>query len=368
MKTMPVPTADSGFFGRPFVMSNISARMRRRFEDSFLFTLLARPKVDLAKPVFIWGAGRSGTHLLYDILSLHPDLVFYSAKERSKKGIWGDLHHGASAPEKLVGRRIPIEGKGHFWGGNGVPPVMRGYLGRNAVREIDVDRVIETYQRLHYNFRLRPGGKETRILDKCPSYIMMVEVIDEVFPDAFHLFCIRDPRAVVNSMLRLSRFPPPGMGNAGTDRGDGFFGSISPDGYEKLIGQPLVRRLCWQVEELVRHGFRQRLNLGERLIPFRYEELLQNVWSAADWLFEALDLPQFTELRKLIPERFPDYSPEWPKSGQRFTANWDICFSDDELPYFTPIDRLSGFLGYDPESVGRICGSINETKIVAGHG
>ena len=70
--------------------------------------------ITFEKPVFIWGVGRSGTHLIYDILSLHPSMNCLKVESRWKKGLWGAMNWGDSTTEQLKGYRIPVEGIAHF--------------------------------------------------------------------------------------------------------------------------------------------------------------------------------------------------------------------------------------------------------------
>ena len=107
----------------------------------------------LEKPVFIWGAGKSGTHLLYDLLSLHPSLACFKVSGRRNKGLWGDLHWGDSTPEQLKGKPVPQEGGVHFWGQAGVPYFKVssgevetiGLLGRQDLSKSSIRAVRERY-------------------------------------------------------------------------------------------------------------------------------------------------------------------------------------------------------------------------------
>ena len=87
------------------VMSAGVGRRVRRVAES----VLQRSRVTLSRPVFIWGAPRSGTHLLYDLLSLHPDVACPRAWDRRKKGIWGGMHWGDDTPAALRDRPAPYE-------------------------------------------------------------------------------------------------------------------------------------------------------------------------------------------------------------------------------------------------------------------
>ena len=314
--------------------------------------------VTMKKPIFIWGTGRSGTHLLYDILSLHPDLCFVNTKHRWKKGLWGDMHHGDTTPHKLKGYPIPVEGMSFNWQPAGIIPRFYGILTKDCILKINTGKVINNYKKLDTEWRWkRSNDKKYRILDKTPAYIMMVELINAIFPDSFHIFCIRDPRAVVNSILRVARF----TGNDSYEKEymDGFFANMYPDGYEKLIGKSIVEILCWQVEQLIKIGFDYWKILGDRLIPFRYEKLINDAHSSVAYLFNKAKLFNYKDISRLIPNEFRNYSPEWPQKGAAFSANKNICFGSEELNYFDRLLPLVQNLGYDDAEVGKIAGTMN---------
>ena len=59
----------------------------------------------LSQPIFIWGAPRSGTFLLYDILSLHGNILYVSAFQKAWLGViraCGVIFTGESRTQKFV--------------------------------------------------------------------------------------------------------------------------------------------------------------------------------------------------------------------------------------------------------------------------
>lgn len=327
-----------------------------------IFKNLRKSSVTLKKPIFIWGTGRSGTHLLYDIMSLNPDVCFVKVFERWKKGLWGMMHYGDTTPEKLKGYPIPVEGVPFIWEPAGVNSKFYGIMTKKDINKINNDCIITNYMKLAMRWKWKKSEREYRILDKSPIYIMMIELINNIFPDSYHIFCIRDPRAVVNSILRIARFTSKEVYEK--EYSDGFFSHMYPNGYEKLIGKSIVEILCWQVEQLILLGFKYGVFLNNRLIPFRYEELLNNAHNCATYLYKITELSEFDEIRNLIPKEFEDYSPNWPEKGKRFFPTKEICFSSSELEYFENIESLAQSLGYDVNKVGKIVKSINLSAFI----
>lgn len=314
------------------------------------------------KPLFIWGVGKSGSHLLYDVLSLHPSLVCRRVPHRVNKGLWGGLHWGEATPDSLRGEPIPCEGGVHFWaeatapffGSDGGVTQTIGVVTRERLSQEDVRRVRERYAALKKDWFWR--GLRFRILDKTASYILMSGAIDAVFPDAYHIFCVRDPRAVLNSFLRVHRFPAypdlPHRGRYWMDR-IGFW-AIVPPGYQRHQHEPLVKRLCWQIQELYKIGFASRRYLGDRLIEFRYESLLGDAYALVAALMVRLGLDPFPDFRLMIPPTFPDFSPPWPRSGIPPEEPFGLrrCYLDEECEFLKELDDFAVHLGYDPDRLG----------------
>jgi hypothetical protein len=319
-----------------------------------IMNLLKGHDIMCEKSVFIWGIGRSGTHLLYDILSLHPSLMCAKTNTRWKKGLWGSMHWGDSTPDKLKGYGIPYEGFQRFWRGAGLEFEGVGMVLRHQVSAQFIQKVSKRYATLHQDWFWKRGTRY-RILDKSPMYILMIEAIDAVFPDSYHIFCLRDPRAILNSLLRIYRFRE--RDDVGRGRIDeiGFWGVVPP-GYEAHQHEPLVPRLCWQIQALHDIGFGSQALLQDRLIAFRYESLLHEAHQATSDLFQRLALPDWSEIANLIPQTFPDYSPPWPRPGEPVHEPYGKvrCYLDEEMEQVTVLNELAVQLGYDPNQVGAI--------------
>lgn len=323
--------------------------------------LLKTSRVTLERPIFIWGTGRSGTHLLFDVLSLHPALIFPRAKTRWKKGLWGNMHWGENTPEQLKGRPIPEEGFQRFWMDAGLQFDFKGLLRRQDLDNRIASAIRERYASTLYREWFWNGSLTLRILDKTPIFVMMLDAVDAIFPDAYHIYCLRDPRAVLNSFLRNARFPEKESSTAGIPE-TGFWSSLRPPGYEAYQSKPLAERLAWQVQTLVEIGFASREFLGDRLICFKYEELLSDSHTSADWLLQRLDLAPFPGIRALIPPKFSDYSPPWPDADGRVAESYGRirCYRDDEIGQVTGLNDLAVQMGYDRYRVG----VVTETSLV----
>lgn len=318
--------------------------------------LFSKSLITDKKPVFIWGTGRCGSYLLYDILSLHPELCSPSTNGlRTKKGLWGHLHHGENIPTGIEDYPRPIEGGNLVWTPAGLPDKIHEN-DHDGFDQVDVNKVKAAYKMLCTGPLYDFSSKKCRILDKQPNYLLLVPLINKIYPDAFHVFCVRDPRLVVNSILRLMRFTSPDI--AGPAYKDGFFGNMFPVGAMKRMDPLTIENLVWQVNALIRTGLSYSKILGERLILFRYESLHFHAHESIRLLFDCLELSPQNSLIQLLPDKFENYAPRWPTDDAKFKANEEISFDSSEKPYFDSLNDISARLNYDIDIPGKFNGEI----------
>ena len=316
--------------------------------------------INLESPVFIWGTGRCGSYLLYDIMSLHPSLeCLRTHQNREKKGLWGELHWDSKSGIFEPNSGKPIEGFNHFWG-----PYVTSMTNLDGcyqttsslMPEESYIHVKNKYRALASKWIWSWRNPPLRFLDKCPRYIMMIDCISKLFPDARHVFCVRDPRSVVNSILRLMRFtranavPPPYP--------DGFWANMYPAGFENVLGRPLVETVCWQINELINLGLGHKSLLENKLHIIRIEEFFSSPRERVTELIYALQLPVADEVFAQLPDCFPDFSPKWPSKHKDFERSFEISFNSSEFSNFQIFDSLVNQLGYDPKVPGKIVGPL----------
>jgi len=307
--------------------------------------------MDLDRPVFIWGVPRSGTHLLYDVLSLHPSLACPTTPQRAKKGLWGNMHWGEDTPPALRGRPAPHEGFDRFWLGAGIQYDSIGLFERSRLDPSLGARIRTRYADLRRGWA-GSGTARYRVLDKCPTYLLMLDAIDAVFPDSLHVFLIRDPRAVLNSLLRVYRFPERGRGQIDEL---GFTTGVPP-GHEAHRGESVVARLSWQIGALHALGDAHGARWPGRVFRVHYESLLADAHGTVEALFRDLGLTIWPSLRELVPRTFRGYDPPWPRPGEPTAVPFgkERCWEDGEVGQLEPVETLARALGYRAHRPGRL--------------
>lgn len=126
----------------------------------------------LDRPVFIIGAPRSGTSMLFAILRISGGLAHWPGEAHE---VWEADHH----------------------------PALRGWES-NALTAADADPA--TVERIRRDFFLVTGPRR-RLIDKTPRNALRIPFIETVFPDARYVFLVRDGRDNINSLINAWRTP-----------------------------------------------------------------------------------------------------------------------------------------------------------------
>lgn len=164
---------------RKSLKTNFNPDLRWRAERVLLRTqqLVHLPALlmgaELDRPIFIVGAPRSGTMLLYRILRSHSRLAHWRPSEAHE--VWEADYH----------------------------PALRGWES-NVLDASDVEP--EAAGRIRRSFLL-VAGRHRRLIDKTPRNVLRVPFVDAVFPDARYVYLRRDGRENVNSLINAWRSP-----------------------------------------------------------------------------------------------------------------------------------------------------------------
>lgn len=126
----------------------------------------------LDRPIFIIGAPRSGTSILFSVLRSSGSVAHWPGEAHE---VWEADHH----------------------------PALRGW-DSNVLTADDVDPA--TKERIAREFFLVTGTRK-RLIDKTPRNVLRAPFIDRIFPDARYVFLLRDGRDNVNSLINAWRTP-----------------------------------------------------------------------------------------------------------------------------------------------------------------
>jgi hypothetical protein len=223
---------------------------------------------EIDRPIFIVGCGRSGTTLLYQMLATHPDVGWISNyaerwPETCVVSVFSPLYRAARDSSPL--RRVlpqPSEG-GNVWDlidgadrpADGGPPVSDTATAAARVRA-------HTFVRRHLDYQRR-----SRFLNKNTQNTRRVEYLDALFPDCVVVHVVRNPIAVVESLLRVDWWP--------TLRAWPFDGATPGEWVAAGGREEVMAATIWQRE--TECAMRDGNALGpRRYIELRYEELVDD--------------------------------------------------------------------------------------------
>jgi hypothetical protein len=224
---------------------------------------------NLDRPIFIIGAPRSGTSMLYAILRASSGLAHWQGEAHE---VWEADHHPA-----LTG-----------WSSN--------VLG-------EADATDEVSARIRREFFLVTGSRR-RLIDKTPRNSVRVAFINAVFPDARFVFLQRDGRDNVNSLINAWRTPrfrtyelPEPHAIAGAD--PRWWKFVLYPGWERDRSGPLevVCAKQWKLSNDSALGALHALE-ADRWTTVRYEDLADDPEEEVGRVMGFLRLPYEAEVRR----------------------------------------------------------------------
>ena len=221
----------------------------------------------LDRPVFVIGAPRSGTSLLYSVLRAAPSFAHWPGEAHE---VWESDYH----------------------------PALRGWSS-NALTAADVEPRAAT--RIRRSFFLVAGSRR-RLIDKTPRNALRVSFVDALFPDARYVHLVRDGRENVNSLLNAWRTPryrtyrlPEPHSIPGAD--PQWWKFVLYPGWEDDSGGPLETVCARQWVTSNEHALRDLASVGGRAVRVRYEDLVDSPEDEVGRVLEFLGVPYDDALR-----------------------------------------------------------------------
>jgi len=236
------------------------ARMRIK-QVAHIPALLAGNRV--RRPIFIVGAPRSGTHMLFLILRESSKLDHWRPTEAHE--VWEHDYH----------------------------PAFRGW-DSNVLSASDLTP--EAAARIQRRFFLVTGPRRL-LLDKTPRNSLRVPFVDAVFPDARYVFLKRDGLENVNSLINAWRSPryrtyelPVPHSIPGTDRR--WWKFVLYPGWREDLAGPLEVVCARQWLTCIEHLLDAAQMIGPaRWIEVSHEDLVDDPTGTVGRLLERLELP-----------------------------------------------------------------------------
>lgn len=256
-------------------------------------------------PIFIVGAARSGTTLVFDILAAHPNVagVYESWLFTSNNGL-GSLFTTAHWPPKHSG------------------------LGNILERE-DLNTYVRNIATSIMGYAIK--AEHRFLVEKSPSHIFAIPLISEIFPDARFIHVLRDGRDVSVSVRSASR-------------------SWEPS-WRKTFGRS-VRTSARAWKHAVSRARCDGKKHGKRFLEVRYEEIHKNPFGSYCRLFNFCGIPYDDDILQAVfdstdfEKNFKSREAGFRRRGR--VGDWRMYFSlKDALVFNITAGRMLIEIGYE---------------------
>lgn len=286
------------------------------------------------RPIFLIGSGRSGTTLLLDLLTKHPDLAWFSN--------WFNLHPNypwLAAPLRIwdipiIGSKIAgrIPGLLHSHEAINVYKYCGirdlHYEKRSFLIETDVTCKAATCMRGLIARYLAFRGKK-RFITKNTNNCARVRYLKTIFPDAQFIHIIRDGRAVAYSLLNVEWWPNLTL----------WWSGFTPDEWKREGNSPI--ELCARHWQHMVHTVRSNAATfpSGDYIEIKYEDLVKDTMHQLSMILEFCDLPSMPAFENAM-KRFNIYNSnyKWRKNlskADKFILEAVLADSLEQMGYET---------------------------------
>jgi hypothetical protein len=261
-------------------------------------------KID--RPIFIVASGRSGTEVLNDLISRHPDLCWISnVSMRLSMVPFAPLLHRLHDlwPFNVSKKRNSfLQEKGLLHISPIEPDAAYDKIGlRSDVKLTEDDYDAEVDARFRKLIaRHMFWSNKPRFITKETANTQRFRLINRMFPDALFIHLIRDGRAVASSMEQNNWLQSLTLWWAGEKASD----------YASHFDEPIqLFGAHWQrnIEELQT----AKELVGDRYQEFRYEDLVADVHGTVGRILSFTGLRSDPEYLSMLPETLPNMNVKW---------------------------------------------------------
>ena len=265
--------------------------------------------MDIDRPIFIIGSGRSGTTILYELLSIHPEVcwfanyndliplfrtfpVFHRVLDLPLIGDW--FKKRLISSKKTRFRIRPVEG-------DYIYHTYCGFEENRKTTEEDLTEEQSTKFKEVIKKYLRLTGKK-RFINKQISNNQRLRLINAMFPNAYYIHILRDGRAVTSSLFHVDWWQEIiiwwyGHGAAEWER----------------QGKDPIELCCQHWMNDVREIFINQPLFADRYMEIGYEDLTKDVHTTIQRIIEFTGLRQSRHFMELLPQTLPNMDHKWEK-------------------------------------------------------
>jgi omega-hydroxy-beta-dihydromenaquinone-9 sulfotransferase len=288
---------------------------------------------------FLVGAGRSGTTLLYKLLSLHPAVAYVSNYDVRLPWLAPRLvaRTAAARPAAKVGAWFNSSGNAYFvrrpWLKRFFPTPVEGEAlyarcGMPLIPTTEFRLDGRSSERLRRSFaRIRRNAGAAIVLSKRTANNRRLPQLDAVFPSARYVHLIRDGREVADSLARVEWWSGHTLWWDGRTAAE-----VEQSGQDRLT--ICARNWVREMQEL--EAGLAAIDAG-RVLEVRFEHLLASPLAELGRILEFLRVPATDEYRRTV---------ESLQLGQRSGAwsRWSPAELENVLAEERPLLEQLGYL------------------------
>ncbi len=307
--------------------------------------------IKIKKPVIIIGCPRSGTSLLFTILSTSKHLW---SLYRESNDIWENFYRFTSKEcknEVLTNEDLSEGSKDfllkefHKYSFNNyyIGYCLREYLLKNSsLKSLSI--AITQANLLYKNLLI----KEYRLVEKTPKNCFRISFINELFNDCKFVFLKRDGRSNINSLIEgwkskgkyvRSRNLSVPLNIAGYSGEDWNF--VLPPGWKDYVNKPLEEVCAFQWISANKAALEGLKEIEEkRKYTISYEDLSIDTYTTIKKLCDFIEIPFSGNLRK-ISSRPPEVNFVTRPEKEKWKKN--IHLIEKIYPQIEPVMRELGY-------------------------
>lgn len=287
---------------------------------------------EVVSPVFVVGCGRSGTTMLFQLLSQHSMLVPTTGHPDGEDHV-GWVKHG----DCLIS-------------GLGQCHINHGHTGYHYCLYMDEANVTTAVrERMHAYYRDEVlAGQQGRVLNKCPHLSNKLRYVHAIFPDAKIIHIVREPLPVISSWIKIMDTQPYQLLYLPEIDYPCLWVSPLPDNYTEgsfdryermLPGKNPEKMLAEYWSAVNRDVLRQRDFIGGSLLTVRYEDLCVNPKGTLDEIADFCGLDKFDTLPTL-----PDGRPVTNDSNAKYIDTLDASAISECLEITREVRNIFGYI------------------------
>jgi len=283
--------------------------------------ILKKLQSTIEKPIFIIGVPRTGTSFLHSILCAHKQLAWFS-HENLKEWLSPNEQFKIESYYKWLKakkKKIPLTEDALFVFGKklgkglrqfGVPPkgtskipiegeiFWKKIFGVDFIKDVSINSKIQFLMGMNEAIKKE---KKSRFVCKAPQNSMRLFAIHKILPDAKFINMIRDPRAVVSSMLQR---------NIDEGSWDPGIPIINQNKFNDLTE---IEQCAWRYKEITDAIHEFSSLQGKNFLTVVYEKLIENTEEELKKILAFCELEKPKQLKRIIPTLRKGTSNKWTK-------------------------------------------------------